>query len=108
MLRLRGEEALDGLSLKDAAWPSEAECDGASTSPTLDLLKTRPVQVSSSFEPAVTTTTPFCLLSMGVGSDETGATTTKKAGLAGAEVPALRRVTSLASLFLLLECMALN
>ena len=41
-IRSRGEEALGGLSLKDGAWPSVAECDGASTSPTLCLLKTRP------------------------------------------------------------------
>ena len=60
-----------GLSLKDGAWPLEAECEGATTSSTLCLLKTRPTQVSSSSEP-VSTTTPFCL-STGVGLDELGA-----------------------------------
>jgi len=43
MIRPRGEKVLGGLSWKDGAWPLEAECVGAATSPTLGLLKTRPV-----------------------------------------------------------------
>jgi len=100
----RGEEALGGLSLKDGAWPSEAECDGATTSSTRCLLKMRPVQVSSSFEP-VATTTPFRLLSTGAGTGEFGAEAAGGGVLAGAEVPAsaratLRWVTSSTNLFL--------
>jgi len=53
-MRSRGEKALGGLSMKDGAWPSEAECD-----------------VPSSSE-ALASTTPFCLLSMGAGPEEFG------------------------------------
>jgi len=54
----RGEEALGGWSLKDGAWSSEAEWDGATTSAPFFLLKTRPMQVSSSSE-AMASTAPF-------------------------------------------------
>jgi len=46
----QGEEALGGFYLKEGAWSSETECDGAGTSAGLFLLKTRPEQVSSSSE----------------------------------------------------------
>ena len=45
-----GEEELEGFSLKEGAWSSEAECDGATKSTALFLLKMRPVQISSSSE----------------------------------------------------------
>jgi len=46
------------------------------------------MQVSSSSEPAVTTTTPFCLLSTGVGSNVFGAEVAEGGRFAGVKVPA--------------------
>ena len=66
--RSRGEEALGGFSRKEGAQPSETECAETVTSTPLFLLKTRPVQVSSSSE-AVASTTPFCLRSAGVEAE---------------------------------------
>ena len=73
-----------GLSLKVGV-PPDAEGEDTTTSPTLCLLKTRLVHVSSSS--VSTATTPFCLSSAGAGSIGWGAKVAEIEGALGVEVP---------------------
>ena len=65
--------------------PPDTEAEGATTSPTLYLLKTRSVHVSSSS--VSTTTTPFCLSTAGAGSIGWGAEVAEVGGAMDVEVP---------------------
>jgi len=86
------------LGVIPESWsPTISEGEDATTSPTLCLLKTRPVHVSSSSDS--TTTTPFCLSSTGTEVAEVG-------GVMGVEVAtpaavALRLASRSANFFLL-------
>jgi len=66
--------------------PPDAEAEGATASPTLCLLKTRLVQVSSS--PDSIATTPACLSIAGAGSVGWGAEVAEVEGATGVEGPA--------------------
>ena len=104
-IRSCGEEALGGLSLKTEVSPPDTEWEGVAASPTLGLLKTRLIQVSSSSESTTTATTPFCL-STGAGSVVLGAEVAEVGGVIGIEVltpaaVALRLASSSASFFFL-------
>jgi len=67
--------------------PPDAKAEGATASPTLCLLKTRPVHVSSSS--VSTATTPLCSSTAGAGSMGWGAGVAEVEGAMGVEVPAL-------------------